>query len=130
MKKLSLYENAQGTGSFESGDDLDWLRISFVFEALSGGGFPVERFNLSDSPTEFSSNEVVLKEMEKNEDCLPLTLLDGELVKTGSYPTNEEIEDWLEVRFVQESSGCGGCGSGGGCGSDAGGCGGCGGGCY
>jgi hypothetical protein len=28
-------------------------------------------------------------------------VLDGEIVKTGAYPTNEEIADWLDVSLQE-----------------------------
>jgi TPP-dependent trihydroxycyclohexane-1,2-dione (THcHDO) dehydratase len=28
---------------------------------------------------------------------LPVTLVDGMVAKTRAYPTNEEIENWLEI---------------------------------
>ena len=35
--------------------------------------------------------------MDKGMDILPVTILDGKIVKTGGYPTNEEFIALLEL---------------------------------
>lgn len=118
MKKLVIYEPAMccDTGLCGVGVDSELLRMSAVFSALKEIGFQAERFNLNSAPMEFMKNEKVNKELEKGVDVLPLTLVDGEIVKSGMYPTNEEIEQWLSVKFTtKESQASGGCGCGSGC---------------
>ena len=36
--------------------------------------------------------------VEKGPDALPVTLVDGQIVKVGSYPSNEEFAAWFEVK--------------------------------
>ncbi len=58
----------------------------------------MERFNLSDSPQEFVDNKVVNKFInEKGIDEFPITVLDGDIVLTSKYPTNEELAKFLDV---------------------------------
>ena len=74
------------------------------------------RYNLSSNPADFTKNEAVLKELqEKGNDVLPITLVNDTIVKTGSYPTNEEIQEFTGIVFVtqnsQNNSCCGGNGT-------------------
>ena len=63
--------------------DLEWLKSQ---------GVTVERFNLAQQPDAFASNAVVKQALaEKGEKCLPLLLLDGEIVSDGEYPSRDEL---------------------------------------
>ncbi len=107
MKKMFIYEPAMccDSGICGVGVDADLLRMSAVVSALQSGGFTVERFNLSSNPQAFVTNEAIgalLK--DKGMDALPATVVEGEVVKTGAYPTNEEISQYLGVMLVPASS--------------------------
>jgi len=100
MKKMQIFEAAMccSTGLCGVGVDPELLRISTVFNSLKKNGVEVQRFNLSDSPQEFVDNKVINKFInEKGVDEFPITLLDGEIVLTGKYPTNEELVKFLDV---------------------------------
>ena len=36
--------------------------------------------------------------MEKGPNALPVVLVNDQVVKVGSYPTNEEFAEWFEVK--------------------------------
>ena len=100
MKKITVYEPAMccPTGLCGVGIDKELLRISTVISSLEKNGVKAERFNLTNSPQEFIKNQEVSQLiMEKGIEILPLTIVDNKLVKTGSYPTNEEIIKFLDV---------------------------------
>ncbi|MBU3142673.1 arsenite efflux transporter metallochaperone ArsD [Clostridium sp. CF012] len=100
MKKMQIFEAAMccSTGLCGVGVDAELLRISTVLSALKKNGVEVERFNLSGSPQEFVDNKVINKFItEKGVDEMPITILDGEIVLVGRYPTNEEVVKFLEV---------------------------------
>lgn len=100
MKKLQIYEPAMccSTGLCGVGVDPELLRISTVLSTLDKNDVKVDRFNLSNSPQEFIKNkDVNLLIKSKGMDVLPLTVLDGEIVITGRYPTNEEFVKYLNV---------------------------------
>ncbi len=102
MKKMQIFEPAMccSTGLCGVGVDPELLRISTVLSALKKNGVEVERFNLSSSPQEFVNNKVVNNFInEKGVDGLPITVLDGEIVLTGKYPTNEELVKFLSVEM-------------------------------
>jgi hypothetical protein len=55
-------------------------------------GVQVERFNPLHQYDVFAANEVVTKAVnEKGIECLPLILLDGEVVSSGIYPSRLEL---------------------------------------
>jgi len=95
MKKMQIFEPAMccSTGLCGVGVDPELLRISTVLNTLKKNGIEVERFNLSNFPMEFINNQVIntLINSENGIDKLPATVLDGEVIITGRYPTNEEL---------------------------------------
>ncbi|MFA6819883.1 MAG: arsenite efflux transporter metallochaperone ArsD [Bacteroidaceae bacterium] len=128
MKKMFIYEPAMccSTGLCGVGVDPELLRISTVLNSLKKNGIEVERYNLTSAPMKFISNKAVNQLInEKGVDELPAIVLDGEIVITGRYPTNEEIVKLLNVpmSFLGEqpkavkdtSKKSGGCGCKGGC---------------
>ena len=100
MKKISIYEEALccPTGICGVSIDSELLRISTIINTLMKKGIEVNRFNLSNSPMEFVTNQTVNELInEKGVDELPYTLVDGAVVVTGRYPTNQEIADFLDI---------------------------------
>jgi hypothetical protein len=66
--------------------DLDWLKTQ---------GVSVERFNLSQQPAAFASDEAVKQALEtKGEAGLPLVKVDSEVKSSGSYPTRDQLATW------------------------------------
>lgn len=100
MKSMQIYEPAMccPTGLCGVGVDPELLRISAVLNTLEKNGVKVERFNLTSAPQEFIKNNAV-NNIIKTEgvDALPLTVLEGEIIITGRYPTNEEFVEHLNV---------------------------------
>ena len=94
MTKMIIYEPAMccSTGLCGVGVDPELLRISTVIHTLKKGGVTVDRFNLSSNPQEFVTNADVNKSiMDSGVGSLPITVVDGKIIKTAAYPTNEEI---------------------------------------
>lgn len=130
MKKMQIFEPAMccPTGICGVSVDPELIRISTVLNTLNKKGIEVERFNLSNTPQEFIKNNVINKLIyEKGVDVLPVTILDGEIVLSGRYPSNEEIAKLLDISVsefgsqpkvlkasIKKSSGCG-CDSNGDC---------------
>lgn len=78
--------------------DPDLLRISTVISNLQKHGIKVQRFNLSNYPSEFVKNTAINQLMEQQGvEVLPITVLDDKILKTGKYPTNEELAGWLGI---------------------------------
>lgn len=129
MKNMQIFEPAMccSTGLCGVGVDPELLRISTVLNTMKKNDVVVARFNLSNSPQEFITNKTVNTFIKENGvDGLPITVLDGEIVITGRYPTNEEFVKLLNIprsyvgeqpkvakATITKSSGC--CCSGGDC---------------
>jgi hypothetical protein len=100
MKNMQIYEPAMccSTGLCGVGVDPELLRISTVLNTMEKNGIKVERYNLSNSPQEFIKNKAV-NNIIKTEgvEILPLAILDGEIIITGRYPTNEEFVKHLDI---------------------------------
>ena len=105
MKKLALYETALccSTGVCGPSVDEDLLRITGVMKQVKEeDDVMMVRYNLASNPNSFVRNQNVIDTMQnEGQDSLPITVLDGEIVKTGAYPTNEEIADWLDVSLQE-----------------------------
>ncbi len=100
MKTMSIYEPAMccETGLCGVGIDPELLRISTVMSNLQKNGVTTSRFNLNSAPQAFVNNSEINKLiMGDGVESLPATLIDGKIVKTKAYPTNEEIASWLEI---------------------------------
>ena len=100
MKKMYIYEPAMccPTGLCGVGVDPELLRVSTVVSNLEKNGVKVERFNLTNSPQEFVNNkELNERMMNEGVEILPVTVVDGKIIITKRYPTNEEFIKLLEV---------------------------------
>ena len=76
------------------GADVDKNLVAFAasLQWLKMNGVRVERFNPSHQFDAFADNPVVVKAVnEKGMECLPLILLNGEIVSAGSYPSRHEL---------------------------------------
>ena len=95
MKKLELFEPAMccSTGVCGPSVDEELLMVTSVFETFEGlEAIEASRHNLTSDPDAFVNHPTILKLLqEKGNDILPVTLLDGEVVKEGAYPTLEEF---------------------------------------
>lgn len=100
MKKIQIFDPAMccPTGLCGPSIDPELLRMSFVMKNLQKVEYPIERFNLTNDTDKFISNEQVQALLTENgPDILPIIIVDHEVVLTGKYPTNEELENWTEI---------------------------------
>lgn len=100
MKTMQIFEPAMccSTGLCGVSVDPELLRISTVLNTLKQNKINVERFNLASSPMEFVNNKAVNGFINKfGPKKLPVTVVDGTIVISGRYPTNEEFTSWLDL---------------------------------
>jgi len=96
MKNIEIFDPAMccSTGVCGPSIDPELLRVATVINSLKEKGIIIKRHGLSSEPQDFISNKVISEILQKEgADILPVTLLDGEIVKTKSYPTNEEFQN-------------------------------------
>lgn len=122
MKKMIIFDPAMccSTGVCGPSVNKELLRVSTILNNLKNKGVIVERHNLTSNPQAFIDNKEVNNIiMTDGVEKLPIIVLDGEIVKLGGYPTNEEFCNWLEVpveylkatiKIAKSGCGCkGGC---------------------
>lgn len=82
------------------GPDVDdeLMELNEVLLGLEEKGVEVNRYLLNQQPQAFMKYEPI-EEIIKNEgtDGLPATLVDGDLLKKGDFPTREELEQKLDI---------------------------------
>ena len=116
MGKLEIFDPAMccPTGVCGPAMDPELLRVAAVMGALQREGEEVQRYNAASQPEEFVRNEAVSSVLEKEgAGALPVTLLDGKVVKVGEYPTNYEFAEWLGVKIPGQTDDDEGCCCGG-----------------
>ena len=93
--KLEVFEPAMccPTGLCGPSIDPELTRIATIHYVLKQRGFDVARYNLASEPNRFVENVHVQAEIANGLETLPLTVVDGAVVKRGAYMTNEEIAE-------------------------------------
>ncbi|MGX2946996.1 arsenite efflux transporter metallochaperone ArsD [Enterococcus alishanensis] len=106
MKKLELFEPAMCCSTGVCGPSVDekLLMVTSVFETFEElDTIEASRHNLTSDPDSFVNNSMILKMLkEKGNDILPVTLVNGEVVKEGEYPSLEEFGKYADIHFVPQ----------------------------
>ncbi|MCB2293483.1 arsenite efflux transporter metallochaperone ArsD [Clostridium algoriphilum] len=100
MKKMIIFEPAMccSTGVCGPGVDRQLLRVSTVINNLNKNGILVKRYNVSSNPQMFVDNKTINEMLnEQGVDVLPVAIVDDVVVKTKTYPTDEEFSSLLDV---------------------------------
>jgi hypothetical protein len=111
-KTLSIYDPAMCCSTGVCGPEVDpkLVRFSADLEWLRSSGVKVERFNLAQEPGAFASTPLVKAALEDaGEAALPIFLVDGRLVMSGTYPTRDQLGAWtgaIEGAGAATASGC------------------------
>lgn len=100
MKKMAIFEPAMccSTGLCGPSFDKDLVRVSTILNNLKSHGVEVERHNLTNNPKIFvDNNEIRSMLIEGGTEILPITMVDGVVVKTKGYPADGEFISLLEI---------------------------------
>lgn len=100
MSKIEIFDPAMccSTGVCGPSVNKELLRVATVINNLIKKGVDITRHNLSSEPQDFVDNKQVNKYLNsKGVDILPITLVDGEIVKVKEYPTNDELAKWSGI---------------------------------
>jgi hypothetical protein len=98
-KKIILYESAMCCSSGVCGPSPDQalLELQDTLEKIKSLGSEVERYSITQSPKKFRENPQVIRLIQEQQlKALPITTLNGNVVKSGSYPTLEELKQLLK----------------------------------
>ena len=97
-KKFIIYDPPMCCSSGVCGPNLNQTLIELENTLLQVRdlGVEVERYIITQNPEKFKENPEVIKLIqEKQLAVLPITALNGTIVKTGSYPTLEEFKNFI-----------------------------------
>jgi hypothetical protein len=94
MTTIRVYEPALCCNTGVCGPDVDESLVTFTADlgALKDLGIDIERHNLANDPTAFAADDTVRSFLQvAGSEGLPLTLVDGVTVMTGSYPGRDQL---------------------------------------
>ncbi|MHB8970314.1 MAG: arsenite efflux transporter metallochaperone ArsD [Pirellulaceae bacterium] len=94
MALLQVFDPPMCCSSGVCGPQADASLTQFAadLEWLQGQGVVVRRYNLAQEPRFFVEHELVKIALAKSgEKCLPILLVDGEIIAEGAYPSREEM---------------------------------------
>lgn len=97
-KTVKIYDPALccPTGLCGVNIDPELMRIAVAIESLKKKGVIIERFNLRDHPQVYVDNKTINEYLRReSEAVLPITTLDGEVVLTRQYPSNQQLTKWI-----------------------------------
>lgn len=100
MTKVTIYDPAMCCDTGVCGPVVDpkLTAVAAAIFSLEKKGFNIKRFNLGNDPAAFVENKKVNALLfDKGVESLPVILVDGEVVKTGDYPTVQEFSKWFGV---------------------------------
>ena len=102
MKKIEIFDPAMccPTGLCDTNISTELMRIAVVIETLKKQGITVTRHNLRDEPQVYVTNQVVNDYLQKyGAEALPITLVDGEVAVSKTYPTTRQMSEWSGVNL-------------------------------
>lgn len=94
MRTLKIFEPPVGCLTGACGPDAPDAASAFDDQllVLSSRGVEIQRFNLGHDPEEFASQPVVKAAIRQHGmACLPMVLLNDQVLREGGYPTAEEL---------------------------------------
>lgn len=94
MNSIQIFDPAMccPTGVCGPSIDPELTRLASAVYTLEKKGHDIKRYNLAAEPGAFSNQpQILILLEEKGPEILPVTLLNGEIYKTQTYPSNEEF---------------------------------------
>jgi arsenite methyltransferase len=93
-RQLDVFDPPMCCSTGVCGADVDAALVQFAADVawLASRGVAVRRFNLSHDPPAFINEPAVLKAMTtEGTQCLPLVVVNGQIVSRRAYPTRDEL---------------------------------------
>jgi hypothetical protein len=98
-EKIIIYESAMCCSSGVCGPNPDraLLDLQDALEEIKKMGSEVERYSITQNPKRFRENPQVIRLIQEQQlKALPISTFNGKVVKSGSYPTLEELKKILK----------------------------------
>lgn len=115
MKTVQVYDKPMCCSTGVCGPDVDPVlpRFAADLDWLKNQGHTVDRFNLAQQPQAFIENKAIHHLLSTTgTDCLPVVVIDGEIVSQSIYPSREDLAGWVagfpakQFLPVTKQSGC------------------------
>ena len=109
MARIAVYEPAGccSTGVCDPSTSDAMAQFASAMEGLNKQGVDVERFELSSRPDAFASNEMVKAALESDGvECLPLIMVDGEIVSKGMYLDKDALGAKVGIEIAVAAGSC------------------------
>ncbi len=123
MKNVQVYDKPMCCSTGVCGPEVDPVLPQFAADLdwLKSQGHNVERYNLAQQPQAFIENKAIHQLLSTaGTDCLPVVVIDGEVVSQAVYPSRADLEGWATgapakqmLPVTKQSGGC--CGTSGCC---------------
>ncbi|OME30629.1 hypothetical protein BSK63_17195 [Paenibacillus odorifer] len=99
MKKIDVFDSGGccSTNVTDPKAKMNSIRFSAAANNLFVKGYDINRYSLLSHTEVFNSNEQVKTLMDADLNKLPITIVNGEVVKTKDFPSNEELAEWLNI---------------------------------
>ena len=107
MKTIQVYDKPMCCSTGICGPQVDPVlpRFAADLDWLKSRGHQVERYNLGQQPQAFIQNAEVHRLLAtEGTDCLPLVILNGQVVSQRLYPTREMLDCWSQSSVPTETS--------------------------
>jgi disulfide oxidoreductase YuzD len=98
-QKIIIYESAMCCSSGVCGPSPDQalLNLQDAIEEIKKVGSEVKRYSITLNPKKFRENPQVIRLIQEQQlKALPITTFNGNVVKSGGYPTLEELKNLLK----------------------------------
>ena len=98
MKTVQVYDKPMCCSTGVCGPDVDPVLPMFAADLdwLKNQGHQVERYNLAQQPQAFIENKSIVQILStEGTDCLPVLMVDGEIVSRKVYPSRKALSGWV-----------------------------------
>ncbi len=105
--KVEIYDPPMCCSSGLCGPNIDpvLVKVNETILNLKKQGVEVQRFNLAQQPKAFMENPTVKSLLAKNgKKILPVTIVNGEVLKTSEYPEYQELCNALGIEPLKQKS--------------------------
>ena len=103
--KIEIYDPAMCCSSGLCGPGIDpvLVRMNDTLLALKKQNIEVDRFNLAQQPKAFLDNKKVADLLHtRGKKVLPITIVNGDIFKTGEYPAYEDLCKALGIEPLKQ----------------------------
>ncbi|MCH8568948.1 MAG: arsenite efflux transporter metallochaperone ArsD [Balneolales bacterium] len=103
---IEVYDPAMCCSTGVCGSDVDDALVDFANDVkwLKAQGVEVVRFNLGQEPEAFKKSPQILTRLQtEGSACLPIIMINGEIVAESGYPDRAQISSWIGLATVGQT---------------------------